>query len=624
MSFDRSKHIALDLETSGTDDRYGLQPWRVSTEDGWIKAMSVAYYDEHGKMQVSGILDPSADDIVEVFDEFRGKRIVCWNAPFDISWLLAYGFEREVWDAPWLDAMLLWQHSEREPEYDKKGEQRRKWRLEDAVAKHYPAHVGFKGITDFHTTDPVLLQRLLIRNKMDAATTLRLAEKFWDVLSPEQRACATIEAASLPMVARANLCGLYADPEHLDRISVELEQKAAACLHELQKFGATPKILASPVQLASLLYDDWKLPVLSLTDSGNRSTSKEVLFELAPSDPRANLVKEYREAVNNRTKFVSNIADSLAYNGDGCSRPSARVYGTYSGRMTYSSSQGKGKQQVQTGFALHQMKRGEEFRSAILPPPGYRVVEFDAANQEFRLMALLSGDPKMLELCLPGQDPHGFMGSQIGRVGYDWLRESLHDKGEDGKKAKQFRKVGKFANLSFQYRVGVQTATVTARVQHGLDVDVPFVAKTKGVYLRSYSKVEVYWSQSIQKARRLGYAETLGGRRVQLKGNWNGNRAWSMESTAINLPIQGTGADQKYLALACLKPVLTKFGGYFYFELHDGVFFIFPENNVMTAVQECKAVLNNLPYQKAWGFTPSIPLPWDCKVGDSWGQMEEV
>jgi DNA polymerase I-like protein with 3'-5' exonuclease and polymerase domains len=623
MTF-RSTHIALDLETSGVDDRYGLQPWRVKSNEAWIKAMSVAYYDEHGKMQVIGVLDPSADDFVEMFDGFKDKRIICWNTPFDISWLLAYGMEKEVWATPWLDAMLLWQHRDREPEYDKKGEQRRKWRLEDAVVQHYPQHAGFKGITDFHTTDPVLLQRLLIRNKMDAATTLRLAEKFWDTLSPEQRNCAVIEAASLPMVARANLHGLFADPEHLDHISVELEQKAAACLHELSKFGATPKILASPTQLAKLLYDDWQLPVLSLTDSGNRSTSKEVLFELAPSDARANLVKEYREAVNNRTKFVANIADSLAYNGDGYTRPAARVYGTYSGRMTYSSSQGKGKQQVQTGFALHQMKRGEEFRSAILPPPGYKLVEFDAANQEFRLMALLSGDPKMLELCLPGQDPHGYMGSQIGRVGYDWIREAIHLKDEDGKKAKQYRKVGKFANLSFQYRVGVNTATVTARVNHGLDVDVPFVAKVKGVYLRSYSMVERYWEKSVRKARRLGYAETLGGRRVQLKGNWNGSQAWSMESTAINLPIQGTGADQKYLALACLKPVLTKYGGYFFYELHDGVFFVFPEHNTMSAIAECKATLNNLPYQKAWGYVPTIPLPWDCKVGDSWGTMEEV
>jgi hypothetical protein len=36
-------------------------------------------------------------------------------------------------------------------------------------------------------------------------------------------------------------------------------------------------------------------------------------------------------------------------------------------------------------------------------------------------------------------------------------------------------------------------------------------------------------------------------------------------------------------------------------------------------------LLNNLPYKKAWGFTPPIPLPWDCKASDkSWGQLKEV
>jgi hypothetical protein len=42
------------------------------------------------------------------------------------------------------------------------------------------------------------------------------------------------------------------------------------------------------------------------------------------------------------------------------------------------------------------------------------------------------------------------------------------------------------------------------------------------------------------------------------------------------------------------------------------------------AQTEIKTVLDNLPYNKAWGFIPPIPLPWDCKLGTSWGQLKEV
>jgi DNA polymerase-1 len=627
MEFDRNKFASLDLETTGDEPAFGLQPWRVAQGRATIRCMSVAHYDEQGKMSVLGELDPDADQIVEWLRWVAqtNRTVIAWNAPFDISWLLAYGLADEVNAVRWWDGMLIWKHATCEPEYDIKGEKRKGYRLEDAVKEFYPQHAAFKGITNFHSTDPEELKALMVRNKMDAALTLRLAEQFFNMLNEQQQKAMTVEAASLVPVARANLTGLYANPERIAEQSVKLINTAEENLAKLREYGATPEILGSPSQLASLMYDAWGLPILKRTTTGKPSTDQETLFELAPSDERAQMIRDYREAGNLNTKFVGNIADSLAYNGDGYTRPAAKVYGTYSGRMTYSSKQGKGKTEVQTGFALHQMKNDRDIRSIIEPPPGYDIVEFDAANQEFRLMAILSGDETMLRLCMPGQDPHGYMGSQISRVNYDWLREANTDESHpEHKLAKQYRKVGKFANLAFQYRVGAKKATVTARVKHGLDVQEPFVKGVQRTYLNTYKKMKPYWSNSIRRCQLKGYAETLAGRRVQLKQNWNGPLGWSLESTSINFPIQGSGADQKYLAIACLKPALTKYGGFFYFELHDGIFFILPKDKSAHAVQEMKAVLNNLPYKKAWNFVSPIPLPWDCKIGSSWGNMKEV
>jgi hypothetical protein len=66
------------------------------------------------------------------------------------------------------------------------------------------------------------------------------------------------------------------------------------------------------------------------------------------------------------------------------------MFGTYTGRMTYASKQGKNKDARQIGFALHQIKRGSEYRGIMQAPPGYTIVEFDAAGQEYRWMATLS------------------------------------------------------------------------------------------------------------------------------------------------------------------------------------------------------------------------------------------
>jgi hypothetical protein len=57
--------------------------------------------------------------------------------------------------------------------------------------------------------------------------------------------------------------------------------------------------------------------------------------------------------------------------------------------------------------------------------------------------------------------------------------------------------------------------------------------------------------------------------------------------------------------------------------LHDGLYLYIPDAKVKKAVAEISAMLNNLPYAQAWGFTPPIPMPWDCKVGKSWGTLKE-
>lgn len=97
-----------------------------------------------------------------------------------------------------------------------------------------------------------------------------------------------------------------------------------------------------------------------------------------------------------------------------------------------------------------------------------------------------------------------------------------------------------------------------------------------------------------------------------------------MESTAINYPIQGTGGDQKYLALAIARNLLPKFGGYFYYELHDGLFFIFPHNQTAKAAPVFLKELSNLPYKKAWGVDLPIQFPVDGKIGASWGDLKDM
>jgi DNA polymerase I-like protein with 3'-5' exonuclease and polymerase domains len=282
---------------------------------------------------------------------------------------------------------------------------------------------------------------------------------------------------------------------------------------------------------------------------------------------------------------------------------------------------------AQIGIALHQMKRGKEYRRLIRVPEGYDLVELDFCGQEFRWMAVASGDATMLSLCVDGEDAHSYMGAQIAQMDY---RELVRLVKEDDQVAVYKRKLGKFANLSFQFRVGAKTALMKARTDYEMDLEETFIKQILATYKSTFRGVAGapgtigYWASAIYKAKMAGYAETFAGRRVQLKGSWMGREAWPMESTAINYPIQGSGADQKYLALAVARNEQPKYGAHLYYELHDGIYWIVPHEKSKQYADDMKFKLSNLPYKAAWGIDLPIKFPVDGKISsESWGDLKD-
>lgn len=632
--WDDEKIISFDFETSGTKPEYALQPWRVAQKKAWPTSLVAMRRAPEGPV-VRGGLDPTKKMMKEILEEAIDLdcRMLGWNTPFDIAWFLAFGLEKEVMRVKWLDGMLLWRHWFIEPEYDAMNfAQRKSYGLKACVEEHLPVMAGYQEDIDFHDPDPEVRKKLHKYNLDDVIATFLLGKQWYELLQPDEQRlrAALLEADTLPLAAQATLKGMVVDQLAVADLKQHLTDVATEKLGILEPHGITEKVVRSPVQLSKLLFSPvdeggWGLTPIKQNTSAKtgkvtNSTDKEVMHELSFVDPRAKEIKEYREALNNRKKFADTPLDAAVYNEDGKAHPEAKVFGTYSGRLTYSSSQGKGVNKCQTGFALHQMKRDGKFRDVIQAPSGYTLMEFDAAGQEFRWMAIASKDNTMLSLCQAGEDPHSYMGSQV--VGYDY-RQMIADVHDEVAEAKNGRQLGKVGNLSLQYRTSANKLRSVARVQYGIPMRPDEAKNIWSTYRRVYPGVVSYWDAQIQSTKRTGYVETFAGRRVQVRGNWAGDKGWSMGSTAINYRIQGTGADQKYLALAVLQPYLTKHGIYFAWDLHDGLYFYVPDHLVDKFAVEGRMVLDNLPYKQAWGFVPPIPLPWDCKVGPTWGSLKE-
>ncbi|MGH9892141.1 MAG: DNA polymerase, partial [bacterium] len=448
------------METWGVKPEYALQPWRAIEggvgitcfsigweSDGRTKTMCTWMYDE------PGVGRPKLTQFLE-YAKRKDAHIVCWNAPFDIAWCLAYPENRElVYTNKWLDGALIYRRVINSLE---KG---LTTRLKAVVAQYLPKYAGYETDVTFDPKNEAERERLMQYNRLDALFTRELTAKFLRELSPAEQRNVRIESACLPMVAEANLRGLRIDRTNLADLDTHLVNTTETAYSEL--LAAEPEIgtvnLNSPGQVAELLFNKWGLTPVKQTETGNDSTDKETLHELSLAHPLARVLRTYREGINCRTKFSTAIATSLAYNGDGVVRPQARVFGTYTGRMTYSGAQRKGKSRSKndypTGLALHQMKRDPLFRKVIAPPSGYTLVEFDFAGQEYRWMAVMSGDETMLAMCQPGEDAHAFMAAQIGAMDYKDLRVKI---AAGDKQAKDLRQLGKVGNLSCQYRTSAR------------------------------------------------------------------------------------------------------------------------------------------------------------------------
>jgi len=625
----------LDLETApeeGHSQVFALQPWRVTENSARVTCMSVV--EPGAKPQVWDL-----QDIGLRLRSLAGQNCVTWNGIFDIAWLISSGYEEEVDRIKWFDAMLLWKwvdNSQLKEFYDPH------WDLVSGV-KHWLKDVSWvQHFIDMKACEPapgVHDEYWELRAKFDALATQMIAERSWRALTPKQRNSATIEAECLVPVSKSWLQGILIDADRAEGMVPAMTQEMQEIEYrlgvsnyqgdtELPELWQASKILSSPAQLADTLYVKWGLPCEYRTKIKRApSTSKTALTYLADIDDKVLEILRWRELNTRFTKFIQGTFKARSYLGSCVSHPGPRLFSTYTGRMTYSTKSGKkgDAAKAKVGVPIHQWPRGETMRRLIKAPEGKALVEFDAAGQEARLIAQLAREETMMQVFNsppPYDDFHSHTGSKMVGMAFEAFLKGK----EQGVAAivgkRGYRYQGKFANLSLNYRIYPKSLRRKARVDYGMNVDILKATSWKDTYMRTYPGIKRYWGRAIEIAKTVGYAESLAGRRFGLT-QWNGEHKWKTEQSSINFPVQGSGGDQKELALMVLTKEFPELD--FSMDLHDGLFFYADINKQLPElVMAARDRLNNINYEEAWGWRPSVPMPWDAKVGLNWGQSRKL
>lgn len=397
----------------------------------------------------------------------------------------------------------------------------------------------------------------------------------------------TLEHPLAYVLARMELAGIRVDREDLARMGEEFHARKAEIEARIYTLAGHPFNIGSTKQLADVLFDELKLPVIKKNKTGY-STDAEVLERLAVKHEIAREVLAQRELA----KLINTYTDVLR---DAIAPETGRIHATLqqttgvSGRLI-STDPDLQRTPVRT-------PEGRRIRRAFVAPQGMLLISADWSQIELRVLAHFSKDPRLLEAFRDRLDLHRRTASMLFHV-------------EPEAVTKEQRDVGKTVNFATIYGQG---ATALGQI---LGVPRKDAQSYIERYFEYYSGVRSWLDRTIAEAHEKGYVTTLLGRRryiPELSMRNDGDRA-AGERIAANTPIQGSAADLCKLAMLQIDRALPAVAPHtrLLLQVHDELVFEAPEAEVETTSVLVRKVMER-------------PCPLDVSlevsigVGPSWG-----
>ena len=317
------------------------------------------------------------------------------------------------------------------------------------------------------------------------------------------------------------------------------------------------------------------------------STDADVLEELAPVAPIAAKVLEFRQVAKLRNTYLETLPGLVNPN-------TGRVHTTFrqtvaaTGRL---SSDNPNLQNIPIRTAL-----GKEIRRAFVPEKGFTLISADYSQIELRLVAHLSGDPVLKDAFARGEDIHRRTASVVFGVAPGLVTGELRSR-------------AKAINFGIIYGMGPQ------RLARETGMSVPEAKKFIEAYFERLPRVRKFLDDTLAKAEKLGFAETLAGRKraiPELQSDEPRVRA-NAENIAVNTPIQGSAADIIKRAMIDLDGKLASegIGGGMILQVHDELVVEVPNDRVERAAELTRASMEG-------AIEISVPLKVDLGMGASW------
>ncbi len=401
-----------------------------------------------------------------------------------------------------------------------------------------------------------------------------------------------IETPLIKVLFKMEEFGIKVDQKYLEKFKDEIEEKLEKLKKKIFHYVGHEFNVDSPKQVGEVLFDELDLGKASRTRKGNVSTRSEVLKKLKGTHPVVDEILEYREV----SKIASTYTDSLI---DCIYKDTGRIHTTFNQAVTATgrlSSTDPNLQNIPIST-----EAGKKIRKAFVAPRSSELISFDYAQQELRILAHITGEKNLIEAFENDIDVHALTASKI----FDKDIEDVGDKE---------RGVGKTVNYGVMYGMGERGLARLIKVK--VDKADNFIKK----YFEAYSGVKEYFDDYLNKVEKEGYAETLFGRRRQVKGLSSSNYAQrnTRIRELINFPMQGAAADMmKYAMVQIDELIEDKYSNKakMLLQVHDEL--IFECNSSINMDEFAKEVENIMEGV----YDLCVPIKVEHSRGKSWYEI---
>jgi DNA polymerase-1 len=334
------------------------------------------------------------------------------------------------------------------------------------------------------------------------------------------------------LLAKMEAVGIAVDRKELEKLAAYFEGEVRRETKSAHEAVGHEFNVASPKQLQVVLFDELKLPKTKKIKTGYTTDAESLdWLHQKSGHPVLTSLLRIRETKKLGTTVEGLIAE-IAKDGRIHTHFQQTVAAT--GRL---SSTGPNLQNIPV-----RTEEGRTIRNCFVAGKGYvSLLTADYSQIEMRIMAHLSHDEKLLKAFESGEDLHATIAGEIFGV-------AAHD--VDPEMRRQIKA------MSYGLAYGLSSYGLSAQ----LDISPPAAQELMDKYFERFGGIRDYLKNVVEEARKVGYTETIMGRRRYLPDLMHDNRQRRevAERMALNAPIQGSAADIIKLAMLKVQRAIEK------------------------------------------------------------------